>query len=53
MAMERAFKSGKPACVEIIIDETVIHPVTLSMLGKSEQRQRDVVIPYYENITPQ
>ncbi len=53
MAMERAFKSGKPACVEIIVDETVIHPVTLSMLGKSEKSGREVVIPYYENIAKQ
>lgn len=49
-AMERAFKSGKPACVEIVVDETVIHPVTLSMLGKSGEKG-DVIIPYYENIS--
>jgi acetolactate synthase-1/2/3 large subunit len=52
-AMERAFKSGKPACVEIIVDETVIHPVTLSMLGKASEGSREVVIPYYENISGQ
>ena len=50
-AMERALKSGKPACVEILVDETVIHPVTLSMLGKAAEGSREVVIPYYENIT--
>lgn len=49
-AMERALKSAKPACVEILVDETVIHPVTLSMLGKAAQGSREVVIPYYENI---
>ncbi len=49
-AMDRALKSGKPACVEIIVDETVIHPVTLSMLGKAAAGKQDVVIPYYENI---
>jgi acetolactate synthase-1/2/3 large subunit len=47
-AIERAFESGKPACVEIIVDETVIHPITLSMLGKSPET-REVVVPYYEN----
>jgi acetolactate synthase-1/2/3 large subunit len=52
-AMERAFKSGKPACVEIIVDETAIHPVTLSMLGKASEGSREVVIPYYENISGQ
>ncbi|MBI3678078.1 MAG: thiamine pyrophosphate-binding protein [Proteobacteria bacterium] len=50
-AMERAFKSGKPACVEIVTDEAVIHPVTLSMLGKAAEGSPDVVIPYYENLT--
>ncbi len=49
--MERALKSGKPACVEILVDETVIHPITLSMLGKAAEGSREVVIPYYENIT--
>ena len=49
-AIERAFKSGKPACVEIMVDETVIHPITLSMLGKTPDATREVVIPYYENL---
>lgn len=49
-AVERAFKSGKPACVEIMVDETVIHPITLSMLGKTPDATREVVIPYYENL---
>jgi acetolactate synthase-1/2/3 large subunit len=52
-AMERAFRSGKPACVEIIVDETAIHPITLSMLGKAAEGAREVVIPYYENISKQ
>jgi acetolactate synthase-1/2/3 large subunit len=49
-AIERAFASGKPACVEIMTDETVIHPITLSMLGKTSEEAREVVIPYYENL---
>jgi len=49
-AMDRALRSGKPALIEIMIDADVIHPVTLSMLGKVEERADDVVLPYYENI---
>lgn len=49
-AMERALKSGKPACVEILVDEAVIHPITLAMLGKTAESSSDVVVPYYENI---
>lgn len=49
-ATERALKSGGPACVEVLVDENVIHPVTLAMLGKSPERADDVVIPYYENL---
>ncbi|MCC6921341.1 MAG: thiamine pyrophosphate-binding protein [Alphaproteobacteria bacterium] len=49
-AMERALKSGKPACVEILTDEAVIHPITLAMLGKTAEGSNDVVVPYYENI---
>lgn len=48
-AIERAFQSGLPACVEIMVDETPIHPITLSMLGKTPAKQ-EVVIPYYENL---
>jgi hypothetical protein len=35
------------------VDETAIHPVTLSMLGKASEGSREVVIPYYENISGQ
>jgi len=49
-AIERAFCSGKPACVEIMIDPDVVHPVTTSALGMVEAGSGDTLIPYYENI---
>lgn len=49
-AMERAFASGKPAMVEIMVDADVVHPVTASMLGQIAEGSSDVMIPYYENI---
>ena len=50
-AVARAFESGKPACVEVMVDETVVHPITLSMLGKRPGMKDEVVIPYYENLS--
>ncbi len=50
-AMQRALQSGKPALIEIMTDPDVIHPITLSMLGKAEARAEEVVLPYYENIS--
>ena len=49
-AMRRALASGRPALVEIMTDADIIHPVTLSMLGKAADDSKDVVIPYYENL---
>ncbi len=48
-AMRRALDCGKPALLEIMTDPDVVHPITISMLGKVESA-KDVVIPYYENI---
>ena len=49
-AMERAFNSGKPACVEIMTDPDAMHPVTSAALGMVEAGSGDTLIPYYENI---
>lgn len=49
-AMKRALDSGRPACVEIMTDAAVTHPVTVSMLGAAAEGSSDIVIPYYENI---
>lgn len=49
-AMARALASGRPACVEIMTDAAVIHPITASMLGAGAKGSGDIMIPYYENI---
>jgi acetolactate synthase-1/2/3 large subunit len=51
-AMERAFASGRPACIEIMIDADVVHPATLAMLGKAAEEHDEITVPYYENISP-
>ena len=48
-AIRRALDCGKPALLEIMTDPDVVHPITISMLGKVESA-KDVVIPYYENV---
>ncbi|MFI4934363.1 MAG: thiamine pyrophosphate-binding protein [Caulobacterales bacterium] len=49
-ALERALASGKPAFVEIMTDADVVHPITVSMLGKVDDAAKEVQIPYYENV---
>ncbi len=49
-AMRRALASGRPALVEIMTDGDIVHPVTVSMLGKAAQDTGEVLIPYYENL---
>jgi acetolactate synthase-1/2/3 large subunit len=49
-ALTRALQSGKPAVIEVMTDADAVHPVTVSMLGKTEDGSQDVMIPYYENI---
>lgn len=49
-AMARAFATGRPACIEIMTDPDVVHPITVSMLGAAGGGGPEVMIPYYENI---
>jgi acetolactate synthase-1/2/3 large subunit len=49
-AIARAYASGKPACIEIMIDPDVVHPVTNAALGTISDEKREIMIPYYENI---
>jgi acetolactate synthase-1/2/3 large subunit len=49
-AMERALASGKPACIEIMTDGTVVSPGLVRMLGDASDDGKHIVIPYYENI---
>ncbi len=49
-AMQRALDSGRPACIEIMTDPDIVHPVTVAALGAVPRGSADVMIPYYENI---
>ncbi len=60
-ALERAFASGRPACVNVLTDPNVIAPITRSMVGSSravgESAGREggagggsVPLPYYEDL---
>ncbi len=54
-ALERAFASGKPACVNVMSDPSVIAPVTVSMVGAPRPKEpagesESIQIPYYEDI---
>ncbi len=48
-ALRRAFESGKPACVNVMTDGSVIAPITRSMIGGGSTKP-EVTIPYYENL---
>ncbi len=49
-ACERAWRSGLPSCIEIMIDPDVVHPVTIAALGAAPAGEGVTMIPYYENI---
>jgi acetolactate synthase-1/2/3 large subunit len=54
-ALERAFASGKPACVNVMTDPSVIAPVTLAMVGAAKApaggaTSEAVRMPYYEDL---
>jgi acetolactate synthase-1/2/3 large subunit len=56
-ALERAFASGKPACVNVMTDPNVIAPVTRAMVGAPPPKPATesgepgtVQIPYYEDL---
>ncbi|AKE01089.1 benzaldehyde lyase (plasmid) [Rhodococcus erythropolis] len=49
-ALERAFESGKPACVEVMTDPGVVSPGLVQMLGDVDPEIPQIVVPYYENI---
>lgn len=55
-ALERALGSGKPACLNVMSDPSVISPVTIAMVGAARPRGRApsqaeaIQIPYYEDL---
>lgn len=54
-ALERAFASGLPACVNVLTDPSVIAPVTMALCGAlagddANSNGGKVTIPYYEDL---
>lgn len=59
-ALERAFASGRPACVNVMTDPAVIAPITRAMVGAAKPAAKPeggapaepgpVRIPYYEDL---
>jgi len=58
-ALERALASGRPSCVNVMTDPSVISPITLAMVGGgglgpqgegSEKSEGKVSIPYYDDL---
>ena len=56
-ALERAFASGKPACVNVMTDPNVIAPTTRAMVGAPPAKPAaetgaggTVQIPYYDDL---
>ena len=55
--MQRALAAGKPACVNVMTDPSVIAPITIAMVGSAkasdmlkEGGEERVQIPYYEDL---
>lgn len=48
-AVREAQASGKPACLNILTDPDVAHPITAQMIGRLDAED-EIAIPYYENI---
>jgi acetolactate synthase-1/2/3 large subunit len=48
-AIRRALDSGKPACINLTVSGEVVHPITPSMVGYTDDPDT-IVIPYYDNV---
>ncbi|KAL4899122.1 hypothetical protein BDW74DRAFT_171697 [Aspergillus multicolor] len=48
-AVQKVLDGQGPACIELIVDSKPVHPITESMVGKTEDPNL-VVVPYYDNI---
>ena len=56
-ALQRALAAGKPACINVMTDPSVIAPITIAMVGAAkssdaaqEGSDERVQIPYYEDL---
>jgi acetolactate synthase-1/2/3 large subunit len=48
-AIRRALASGKPTCINLSVSGEVVHPITPSMVGYTDDPET-IVIPYYDNV---
>jgi acetolactate synthase-1/2/3 large subunit len=48
-AVHRAQGGERPACLNIMTDADIVHPVTPMMVGKLDA-ENEIPVPYYENI---
>jgi len=51
-AVRRALDSGRPALINLIVSNDVVHPVTTMLLGDVTATDQ-IVVPYYQNLTRQ
>ncbi len=49
-ALQRAFASGRPACINVRIDPEQMHPSMPAMVGAGSVADNEIMIPYYDNI---
>jgi acetolactate synthase-1/2/3 large subunit len=48
--VRRALDSGRPALINLIVSNDVVHPVTTMLLGDVTATDQ-IVVPYYQNLT--
>lgn len=49
-ALQRALASGRPACINVLIDPDEMHPSMPAMVGADNPADNEIMIPYYDNI---
>lgn len=49
-ALRRALDSGRPACINVLIDPEVMHPSMPATVGADHSGDNEIMIPYYDNI---
>jgi acetolactate synthase I/II/III large subunit len=47
-AIKRALKSKLPACINIVTDQNVVHPISFGMAG-ADPKKGKITMPYYQN----
>lgn len=47
-AIGRAVKSKRPACINVVTDQNVVHPISFGMAG-ADPKKGKITMPYYQN----